>query len=328
MAETRPRRRPKGAGSLRHLDGERWQIVIKTDGQRHSRVFSARNKTEAERTAPAVRVALMNDVKRTRTCEDAEREQRQAWTISQYVPYYLTKWASVHLAPTTRQRYGSIAEHQVIPHLGHRKMAEVTPSDLMRLYTRLGEPGANLRHKDEGLAPHTIWHVHTFLEALYTFAVEVEGDFETNPARKAKPPVGRTPKRTPPAVDVHEAERFVRLARQEPSVYPLVMIPARLGTRRGETLGLRWSDVDFEQKTVTVRRSVCQTVAGGVQVKSTKTKKVRIIPLDDDTLTALRRLMTGQRKQRMLHGKGWCGAASAADDHICTLPDGSVMPPF
>lgn len=319
------KRRAKGAGSLRHLGGDRYQITVKVKGQRHSRVFRAKNGTEAERLGAGVRVELMKEII-GRDSGDAERKERRRWTVEKYADYYFEKWASLHLAATTRQRYRLLAKHQVIPYIGKKRMGEVTESDLMRLYAKLGEPGTNQRHKGQPLSPHTIWHTRTFIEALYTFAIK-EKDFDTNPAKAAKPTIARQAKKTIPAVDLAETERLVSLAKETADLYPLIFLPARLGTRRGETLGLRWSDVDFERETLTVRRSVCQTAADGVQIKSTKTQTVRTIPLDPETLDELRALMTEQRKQRVLHGKGWAGTASFSEDHICANPDGSVMSP-
>lgn len=322
MAEKK--RRAKGAGSLRYLDGDRYQVQLKLDGERHTRVFRARNRTEAERESSAVIAALTEDVKRGRTTEDADREERQGWTVEKYLDYYFAKRGPM-LADTTRQRYTMVAKHQVIPHIGKKKMAEVTPSDLMRLYARLGEKGANA-YTGKPLSSHSIWHVQVFLEALYTFA-QREHDFDFNPAKEAKPADPRESRKATPAVDVAEVERFVALASAQKAVYPLVMVPARLGTRRGETIGLRWSDVDFEGRTITVRRSVCQTPAYGVRVKSTKTRQIRTIPLDADTLVELWALQVEQSELRTAHGEGWKGAKAPEHDYILAMPDGALMTP-
>lgn len=325
MAEKK--RRAKGAGSLRHLDGDRWQVSVNDKRLgRHSRVFRARNRTEAERKSPQVVTALIEDVERSQTTRDASREERRQWTVEQYFAHYFEVWAPYHLAATTRQRYQYLAKFQITPNIGQKKMAELTPSDLMRLYEKLGEEGAS-HSTGKALSAHTIWNTRVVIQALYTFAINVQGDFETNPAKTAKPRIAREGRRAP-AVDVAEVERLIALARQDEALYPLVFIPVRLGTRRGETLGLRWSDIDFERKSVTVRRSVCQTIAEGVEVKSTKTKKVRDIPLDPDTLAELRTMMKAQKEQRLLHGQGWKGAESAADDYVCARADGSLLPPL
>jgi len=319
-------RRPKGSGSLRHLDGIRWQITVKVGRKRHSRTFEAKNGTDAERLGAAVRVSLMEDVRHARTSEDADREERQAWTVKRYMDYYFAKWAPYNLAATTRQRYEQISKNQVVPHLGKKLMSEITPSDLARLYATLGEPGSNKR-TGKALSGLTIWHTHHFIEAVFTFAVEVEGDFEANPARKTKPNVARE-SRKPPAVDVAEVERFLAVAKKKANqLLPGLMVPAHLGTRREETLALRWSDFDFERKSVTIRRAVVHTKEDGTIVKSTKTTKVRTIPLDADMLDEFKALMKAQRERRIAYGRGWRGASSANDDYVCAAHDGAVMTP-
>jgi integrase len=50
----------------------------------------------------------------------------------------------------------------------------------------------------------------------------------------------------------------------EPWFYPAVAFAIYTGARRGEVLGLRWSDVDFESDAVTIRRSLTRTHSLGL----------------------------------------------------------------
>jgi len=52
-------RRPKGTGTLWHLEGDRWRLMLNAGGKRPSRVFRARNLTEANRAADAIRLELL-----------------------------------------------------------------------------------------------------------------------------------------------------------------------------------------------------------------------------------------------------------------------------
>ena len=66
------------------------------------------------------------------------------------------------------------------------------------------------------------------------------------------------------------------------------------GLRRGELLGLRWSDLDFAAGSVTVRQSL-QRVDGKLQAVETKTARGRrTVPLPELALAALRALKTAQ----------------------------------
>jgi integrase len=326
MTEGAGSRRPKGTGSLRHIGDDRWQITIKIGGRRLSRVFSARNATDANRTADSVRLDLMAKHGRTFTDDGAMREQRRRWTVERYFNYYFDTWAELNLAATTRRRYRQLSKNQVLPHIGTRPIAEVTPSDLSRLYAALAEPESSVR-PGRTLSGLTIWHVHRFIEAVFTFAVDVEADLDLNPARKTRPRVPRCPRR-PRAVDVSEVERFLDSARHEiPDHYTSIMIPAHIGTRRGETVALRWSDFDFERGSVTVSRACSRTPEDGTIIKQTKTGKARDIPIDPDTIAELKTHMRSQRERRILLGEAWMGAMNPQDDYVCADYTGEVMNP-
>lgn len=328
MTNTARQRRPKGSGSLRHIDGDRWQVTVNVGGKRLSRVFAARNATEANRMADAVRIELHAARERLTDTKDIEREQRQSWTVERYIAYYFTEWAPYHLANTTRERYSQITKNQVIPHLGKMRMSEVTPADLTAMYAALATKGS--RRYGGTLSGQTIWTVHSVMRAIFTFAVDIQDDFEKSPAssKAARPNVSRNG-RTPRALDVSEVERFVSLAREKaPGIAVPIMLAAYLGTRRGETLALRWCDLDLLKCELTVSRSVTQTTDEGVTVKSTKTGKNRTIPLDAHTTGELKAIQRAQRAQRMRLGpEGWRGATSPADDYIATTPLGELIEP-
>lgn len=322
-------RRTYGSGSLQHLEGDRYRFQVRVDGARLSRVFSARNVTEANKAASGIRIELLEAHERRQDASGVERERRQTWTVERYVDHYLQAWAPHHLADTTRTRYAAIFKHNVCPHIGKRRMTEVTPSDLTAMYAALAAPKARKRGGDGALSGSTVATVHNVVRALFAFAVEIEGDLPTNPAasRAARPKVDRTPPQRK-GLTVAEVESFVKLASAKaPRIAIPVMLSAYLGTRRGETVGLRWSDVDFDAGCITVARSVSRTIADGVRVKSTKTGKQRTIPLDPHTASELKRIQLEQRRARLRFGRGWRGAERPADDYIAAENDGEPMRP-
>ena len=84
-----------------------------------------------------------------------------------------------------------------------------------------------------------------------------------------------------PKVQRHElvvlepAESAVLLATARSTrMFPLIFLALGTGLRRGEVLGLRWSDVDLERRTLTVAQSLEQTKEG-LRFKTPKTKRSR-----------------------------------------------------
>ena len=65
------------------------------------------------------------------------------------------------------------------------------------------------------------------------------------------------------------------------------------GLRRGEVAGLKWSDIDFKSKEIIVSRSM-SFISNQGELKSTKTGKVRTIPILDKTSEILHRQPIGE----------------------------------
>ncbi|HSK90069.1 MAG TPA: site-specific integrase, partial [Euzebyales bacterium] len=74
--------------------------------------------------------------------------------------------------------------------------------------------------------------------------------------------------------------------------------------RRGELLGLRWSDIDDDGQQVGVRSSLA-IVGGRPQLKTTKTTHVRRIHLDARTAAAVQRQRAVQDAARRSAGTQW-----------------------
>ena len=73
----------------------------------------------------------------------------------------------------------------------------------------------------------------------------------------------------------------------DPEFGALLRVITATGARRGEVVGLRWSDLDEATATIVIRRSVVSVPDGTVE-KDTKTHAARRIAVDPETLAVLR----------------------------------------
>lgn len=88
-------------------------------------------------------------------------------------------------------------------------------------------------------------------------------------------------------------------AREDAQDAEIVRLAAYTGLRRGELVALRWRDVDFAGRKITVRRAL----SGETEVRSTKNRRAREVPLPDQAAAALERVRT-------------CGEFTTPDDHV------------
>jgi integrase len=102
-------------------------------------------------------------------------------------------------------------------------------------------------------------------------------------------------------VEVLTPDEYNRLlARLENTRYhAMAVFGGESGMRCGELLALRWVDIDLKSGDCTVSKSLQQTKSHGLRVKGTKTKKIRVARVSQETLAALleHRRVTERDKQ-------------------------------
>jgi integrase len=197
-----------------------------------------------------------------------------------------------HLSPRTHESYGYLLEAHIIPGLGGYKLAKLQPAHLQRYYSdRL----------DSGAAASSVRKEHNILHAAFKHAVMLR-QMATNPADLVTPP---RPKRT----EMHflteiEAATTLRAA-QGTSLHMALLLAIGTGMRRGEMLGLRWSDVDLDGAALTVNQTL-QEAYGEIIFKEPKTTRSRRrITLPGVVVDALRVHRAEQAKKTLAREPGY-----------------------
>ena len=177
--------------------------------------------------------------------------------------------------PKTYSRYEENVRLWIRPLLGGTKLSRITPFQVTDLFLKMGAKGAtpSLQHR-----------VGKVLRAVLKTAVTMKM-IPQNPALGV--PLPRPGDFIPVFWTVDQLQTFLQGAVTE-RLYPLFLMALDTGFRQSELFGLEWSDIDFDRKTVTVRKTVEET-KDGFRIKVPKTKlSRRTILLTDQTVTALR----------------------------------------
>jgi integrase len=228
---------------------------------------------------------------------------------------YLDDWLA-HVAGRVRaktwQGYECLIRLYARPHLGNFLLTELSPLHLQRLYASL------LSDLERPLSGGSVLNLHLVLTQALSQAVRW-GYLSSNPASGAQPP---RPRRAEPiAVDARLCERLLEATKGTRLECPAAIAIAT-GMRRGEILGLRWSDLDEDRTIAHVRRSIQPTRSGLVYEDPKTRRSRRAVVLPEFLGPYLERQHTDQDRRRSEAGRSW-----AESDVIVDRGDGSPINP-
>jgi integrase len=320
-AGRRGRKRANGEGTIYQRKDGRWEgaAFVLTAAGTHRRV----------RTYAATRDAAR--AKLTKLIEQSDQGipvASAAWTVQEYLGYWLRTVVLQERRPKTYQGYEGVVRLHLIPGLGRKRLAKLTAQDVRIFLTRLrrecqcckngwdaqrADPRCCAR-KDRQccqsrLSPRMVQFVHAVLRNALECAVREEV-IPRNAARLVKIAVpqyavnrGLT---APQAQAVLKSVRMHRLG----ALYVLALF---LGLRRGELLGLRWEDVDLDGGKLEIVQTL-QRVAGALQLVPPKTEgSRRTIPLPPACVEALLEHKRRQFRERSDAWPDW-------EDHGLVFP--------
>lgn len=282
---TTPRRRQAGEGGISEYAtkaGTRYLIKYGYTRQDGSKAIVLKRGYLTRRAAAAgLREQLSNIDRGTHVA-------RSKVTVAAHMGTWLD---GLRREPSTVASYRKNVRLHVEPTIGAVRLGSLTGSRLTRLYVELEQSG-RVDGKG-GLSPRTVLYIHTIIHSALTSAVR-DGLLSVNPADKADPPSAKAaaaPEMRFWTADELRAFLDYRRQAQDELVIAWSLLAAT-GMRRGEAIGLRWADVDFDGSRLSVRRSVTVVKHKGegeeIVIGSPKGGRSRTVDLDPGTLAALR----------------------------------------
>jgi integrase len=218
---------------------------------------------------------------------------------------YLERWMDhvrAHRQPDTTRNY-AVKCRRFSAELGRVRLDKVGVHQLDELYRRW---------MAAGMAPSTLRGYHAVLSAALSQAVK----WELVPRSVA--PLATLPTVDSRRMTVPDADTVRLLIKEseqsDPVLSAAIMLAALTGCRRGELMGLRWSDVDRARMVLHVERSVKREEEGRVlRIGPTKTHQTRRVSLDPVTLAVI--------DTHLGRAKGWAAGALVtldADGYMLT----------
>lgn len=151
-------------------------------------------------------------------------------------------------------------------------------------------------------------HYLSVINRIFKYAVLMD-ILDSNPFDKVIKPKSRQTQRKGNFLTKEELKEFLKLAQTATLSYffPLVHLMSYTGLRQGEALALKWSDIDFENKKITVNKTAARIKEKQIlQTPKTKNSK-RVISIDPTTLSILKSWKKDQIKIYFKNGKHFEG---------------------
>ena len=199
----------------------------------------------------------------------------------------------------------------------------VTYANAEKLATYLGYSVSELfvvEDKFKPLSDKTILEHHRLISMIMALA-EKELLVPYNPAAKATPP--KVSKKEADYFQPEEVMEIVKALEDVPIKWKaMAYILIDTGCRRGELMGLQWSNVDLDKGIMMIKQALLYTKAKGIYVGPPKTGRPRAVCLAPETIAVLKKWKTEQLRTKIRHGDVWQDTG-----FVFTKDDGSAMHP-
>jgi integrase len=196
---------------------------------------------------------------------------------------------------------------QTIKYAWDGKQVMLTSAE--KITAALGQPLAKTFERiktEKALTPKTIKNYVSFISSVFDYAIKIKA-ISDNPCKNAVLP--KIPQKEHTMFTIDQAKQFLDILDlpETPVKYRAFFQLALFGGfRRGEILGLEWSDIDFDTGVIHIRRTVHYSKELGYYDTEPKSKKsVRALTLPENVIFTLKQLRNDQNSQRLMLGDKW-----------------------
>lgn len=303
-------------GSIYERKGIYYAIVsYYVDGRRKQKSVSTGLPVKGNKRRA---LEFLENLKRTyETKESMENMDGSRLLMTDYMDEWL-KIVKPLVERATYKSYDNMVSARIRPHFEKLNLllTEVEPKHIKMLYDEILK---------QGYTTNTVIHYHAVLHQALAYAVKNDYIL-SNPADRVKRP--KKNKHISSFYTKEEILTLLDIAKDDPIYIPIVL-SAYYGFRRSETLGMRWSAIDFENKTITVNHKVTELTENGKTIvyaeDKLKTKSsYRTLPLIPVVEEKLLEHKAKLERNQKLFGNSYCKEYM---DYVCVDEMGKLFRP-
>lgn len=143
-----------------------------------------------------------------------------------------------------------------------------------------------------------------YTSSIFDYAISLK-IISDNPMKHVKPPRKKSNEKpeTMKYYTSDELQQFLELVKNNPLKHAMFRTLAFTGMRRGELMALTWQDIDFNNQTININKTLTNGIGYKDKIDTPKTKSSkRVISVDNKTIEVLKTWRTQQRIMSLKHG--------------------------
>lgn len=191
------------------------------------------------------------------------------------------RWLEVYKKDTVRpytyeNTYKTRVDKYLIPYFGERPLVSIKAADIQEFFNR---------HQHLSLA--LLKTLKTILNGIFGAAIDNDLCYK-NPASNVKLK-SQYKQKEKKVLDLKQREKAMKWCIMNEH-YDILLV-LKVGLRRGELIGLRWEDIDFKNRIITINESISPPTKDGVIDYDVKSQSSRAsIPVDDEMIACFNKI--------------------------------------
>lgn len=299
------KRRSNGEGNIRKRKDGRWEgrYTAGLDPVSGKQVFkNVLGKTQSE-VKEKLKIALAENQK-------VDFTKTGKYTVTQWMNEWYENVAKIKVRASSHQTYRGYIDNHIAPNIGKLPLEKLTTMDLQKFYRKLMTKGRveRIESKDQpkGLSAKTVRNINQVISSAMDFAV-AQRIISVNPCQAvALPKVEHKEMQTIPA---EQLQAFLAEAKAS-GVYEMYYIELATGLRRGELLGLKWSDIDRKNGIIKIKRQIARVESKVIEAPLKTKNSYRTVTISPQAVEVL-------KQQR----------AKTKDEFVFPSPNGGPISP-
>ncbi|MFJ8815895.1 tyrosine-type recombinase/integrase [Amycolatopsis thermoflava] len=231
-------RRPNGASSIYLGSDGKWHgwvtVGVRDNGKPDRRHVQRKSEGEV--------IEAVRELEKQRDSGRVKKPGR-AWTVEKWLTHWFENIAEPSVRHKAANAYRTAVYRHLIPNLGAHWIDKIEPEHFEKLYAKM---------LASGLKPGTAHQVHRTARTAFGEAYR-RGRIARNPVELAKAPRLEEPEIEPFEADEIGQLLVAALARRNGVRFVLALA---LGTRQGETLGLKWPRLDKKRRALRIAKQL------------------------------------------------------------------------